>query len=81
VLWVGGPGDSDDYIDDISNYTNNEVACDYNAGFVAALSKLYDKYGGTPIANLDAIEKPIDDEFSVKINANSYGSKNNIELI
>ncbi len=77
---VGGPGDSDDYIDDISNYTNNEVACDYNAGFVAALSKLYDKYGGTPIANLDAIEKPIDDEFSVKINANSYGSKNNIDI-
>ncbi|CAL1538530.1 unnamed protein product [Lymnaea stagnalis] len=41
---VGGPGQSDDYTDDRSNYVNNEVACDYNAGFqtaVAALKSLW----------------------------------------
>ncbi|XP_059170761.1 endoglucanase 4-like [Physella acuta] len=41
---VGGPGANDDYTDDRSNYVNNEVACDYNAGFqgaVAALKSLY----------------------------------------
>nr|ATS91249.1 endo-beta-1,4-glucanase precursor [Lissachatina fulica] len=41
---VGGPGQQDDYKDERTNYVNNEVACDYNAGFtgaVAALKHLY----------------------------------------
>ncbi|XP_025082994.1 uncharacterized protein LOC112557393 isoform X1 [Pomacea canaliculata] len=40
---VGGPGSDDSYTDDRGNYINNEVACDYNAGFqgsVAALLQL-----------------------------------------
>ncbi|XP_046566271.1 endoglucanase 4-like [Haliotis rubra] len=37
---VGGPDDSDGYKDDRSNYVNNEVACDYNAGFQAAVAGL-----------------------------------------
>ncbi|XP_013069522.2 endoglucanase 4 [Biomphalaria glabrata] len=37
---VGGPGSNDDYTDDRSNYVNNEVACDYNAGFQAAVAAL-----------------------------------------
>lgn len=77
---VGGPGKTDGYADDVNNYENNEVANDYNAGFVAVLAKMYGKFGGTPIANLNAIETPIDDEFSVKTSANSYGSKNNVAI-
>ncbi|XP_046344335.2 endoglucanase 4-like isoform X1 [Haliotis rufescens] len=37
---VGGPDDSDAYKDDRANYVNNEVACDYNAGFQAAVAGL-----------------------------------------
>ncbi|XP_071109686.1 uncharacterized protein [Haliotis cracherodii] len=37
---VGGPDGSDGYKDDRSNYVNNEVACDYNAGFQAAVAGL-----------------------------------------
>jgi hypothetical protein len=55
---VGGPGVSDDYDDQTNNYTNNEVACDYNAGFTAVLARMYKKYGGEPLAGFNAIEKP-----------------------
>ncbi len=48
VLWgalVGGP-DSDDYHVDITkDYIYNEVAVDYNAGFVGAAAGLYYYYG------------------------------------
>lgn len=37
---VGGPGKNDDYTDSRSNYINNEVACDYNAGFQSAIAGL-----------------------------------------
>ncbi|RCX18416.1 endoglucanase Cel9N [Anaerobacterium chartisolvens] len=48
---VGGPGSDDGWKDDISDYTLNEVATDYNAGFVGALAKMYDIYGGEPLQN------------------------------
>jgi hypothetical protein len=48
---VGGPDSSDGWKDDISDYTLNEVATDYNAGFVGALAKMYDMYGGEPLKN------------------------------
>lgn len=35
---VGGPGQNDQYSDDRNNYINNEVACDYNAGFQSAVA-------------------------------------------
>ena len=35
----------------------NEVACDYNAGFVGALAKMYDVYGGEPIPGFTAVEE------------------------
>ena len=48
VLWgalVGGP-DANDYHRDITkDYIYNEVAVDYNAGFVGACAGLYDYYG------------------------------------
>ncbi|CAC5418200.1 E3.2.1.4 [Mytilus coruscus] len=37
---VGGPGQNDQYKDDRNNYINNEVACDYNAGFQSAVAGL-----------------------------------------
>ncbi|HEX9059408.1 MAG TPA: glycoside hydrolase family 9 protein [Clostridia bacterium] len=54
---VGGPGSSDDYQDVVTDYEKNEVACDYNAGFVGALAKMYSLYGGNPIPNFNAIEQ------------------------
>ncbi|XP_055958520.1 endoglucanase E-4-like [Patella vulgata] len=37
---VGGPGKNDDYVDERKDYTKNEVACDYNAGFQSAVAGL-----------------------------------------
>jgi len=36
---VGGPSSDDSWEDDISDYTRNEVATDYNAGFVGLWQK------------------------------------------
>jgi hypothetical protein len=47
---VGGPDSGDNWADSRSDYTKNEVACDYNAGLIAALGKMYSLYGGTPIS-------------------------------
>ena len=59
---VGGPDANDGYQDEVSNYTNNEVACDYNAGFVGALACLYEEFGGQTLANFGAVEEvPIDE--------------------
>lgn len=71
---VGGPDASDAYTDDVSNYTVNEVACDYNAGFVGLLARMYDQYGGTPIPDFKAIETPSNDEFFVEAGVNASGS-------
>jgi endoglucanase len=37
---VGGPGQSDDYVDSRLDYVKNEVAVDYNAAFTAAVAGL-----------------------------------------
>ena len=71
---VGGPDSSDGYADDIMDYVSNEVACDYNAGFVGALAKLQGKFGGNPINNLDAIEKIPNDEIYIEASINSSAS-------
>ncbi len=76
---VGGPGKDDSYTDEIGNYVNNEVACDYNAGFIGALAKLYDVYGGSPINNFKAIEEVTNDEFFVEAGINASGG-NFIEI-
>jgi len=54
---VGGPDQNDKYVDSVADYVQNEVACDYNAGFVGALAKMYDVYGGDPIPGFTAIEE------------------------
>ncbi|MFC4302366.1 glycoside hydrolase family 9 protein [Cohnella boryungensis] len=68
---VGGPGSSDNYTDDRSNYFNNEVATDYNAGFTGAIAKMYLMFGGTPLANFpQPVSQP--DEMFVEAKANTY---------
>ena len=71
---VGGPDRNDNYTDDINDYVSNEVACDYNAGFVGALAKLYGEYGGDPIPGFKAIEEVTNDEFFVEAGINASGN-------
>ncbi len=70
---VGGPDNADGYTDEINNYVNNEIACDYNAGFTGALAKMYKQFGGDPIPNFKAIEKITNDEVIIKAGLNSTG--------
>lgn len=76
---VGGPDKNDGYVDDVNDYQKNEVACDYNAGFVGALVKMYEDYGGTPIENFAAVEEVTNDEFFVEASVNS-SSSNYVEI-
>ena len=70
---VGGPGASDDYTDEVSNYNTNEVACDYNAGYTGLLAKLYGVYHGETLKDFGAVE-PIDAvEYSAECGINAKG--------
>ncbi|MFW5996309.1 MAG: glycoside hydrolase family 9 protein [Halanaerobiaceae bacterium] len=68
---VGGPDEDGDYEDDISDYQLNEVAIDYNAGFVGALAAMYDEYGGDPIEGFEAIEEPTNEEVYAETGVNT----------
>lgn len=70
---VGGPDANDGYQDQVSNYTNNEVACDYNAGIVGALACLYEDFGGQTLVNFGAVEEVTIDEIYVDACANVTG--------
>lgn len=74
---VGGPDYNGNYEDKLLDYTRNEVACDYNAGFVGALSKMYKLYGGTPIANFNAIEEKGDEYY---VESNISNSNNGVTV-
>ncbi|WP_226021805.1 glycoside hydrolase family 9 protein [Halomicrobium salinisoli] len=65
TLWgalVGGPDDQDEHNDETDDYIYNEVAIDYNAGFVGALAGLYTYYGDgdEPVEGFPPDEEPID---------------------
>lgn len=70
---VGGPDSNDNYTDDRSNYINNEVACDYNAGFTGALAKLYKTYGGKTLVNFGAVEGNAEEELYADATVNVNG--------
>lgn len=70
---VGGPDSGDNYSDDRNNYINNEVACDYNAGFTGALAKLYKTYGGKTLVNFGAVEKQGEEELYADATINVSG--------
>lgn len=67
---VGGPDRNDAYKDARDNYINNEVACDYNAGFTGALARLVMEYGGQPLKDFPPPEQP-HDEFVVEAAVNA----------
>lgn len=69
---VGGPNNDDSYADERSNYVNNEVATDYNAGFSGALAKMVEDFGGTSLANFPIPETPAD-EFIIEAKLNGSG--------
>lgn len=70
---VGGPSASDTYTDSRGDYISNEVATDYNAMFTGALARLYDEFGGEPLANFPVLETPTD-EFYADAKFNAVGS-------
>lgn len=70
---VGGPDASDGYTDEVSNYTTNEVACDYNAGFTGLLAKLYSKYHGETLKDFGAVEKVDEPELFAEAGINVLG--------
>ncbi len=76
---VGGPDAGDNYQDVVSNYTNNEVACDYNAGLVGALASLYEDFGGQTLVNFGAVEDVVIDEVYVDACVNVSGN-NHLEV-
>lgn len=76
---VGGPNQDGTYEDDRQNYINNEVACDYNAGFTGLLAKMSEEYGGTPIADFPATEVR-DVEFFVEAKAKASDSGVDLSL-
>lgn len=64
---VGGPDAPDDaYVDNRQDYVANEVALDYNAAYTGALAKLYDEYGGSPLATFPPAETPDGPELYVQ---------------
>lgn len=64
---VGGPGQPNDtYVDSRQDYVSNEVALDYNAAYTGALAKLYDEFGGAPLANFPVAETPDGPELYVQ---------------
>lgn len=70
---VGGPGQDDTYNDKIDDFVSNEVACDYNAGFVGALAALTENLGGATVADLRAMETAANDEYTVDAAVNAKG--------
>jgi hypothetical protein len=67
---VGGPNQTGEYTDNISQYEYSEVAIDYNAGYTAALCAMVDKYGGTIDESFPPTETPIWDEFFMRASIN-----------
>lgn len=76
---VGGPDSNDGYQDEVSNYINNEVACDYNAGIVGALACLYEDFGGQTLVNFGAVEEVTVDEVYIDACVNVTGD-NHLEV-
>ncbi len=69
---VGGPDASGNYTDTVSDYTANEVACDYNAGFTGLLAMMYSEYHGQTRVDFGAVE-PVEQEYTVEASINAQG--------
>ena len=71
---VGGPDANDGYDDTVSNYTTNEVADDYNAGFTGLLAYMYSKYHGETLKDFGAVEKINEYEYFAECAVNASGN-------
>ena len=71
---VGGPDASDGYMDTVTDYCKNEVACDYNAGFTGLLAAMYSKYHGKTLIDFGAVEDVPSDEYSAECSLNVQGN-------
>jgi hypothetical protein len=70
-----GPSVNDSFSDDRTAYANTEPATDYNAGFSGLLARMYQEYGGAPLASFPPADKPKDDdEEYVQASLNASGS-------
>ncbi len=69
---VGGPDANDNYVDTVSDYCANEVACDYNAGFTGLMAAMYSRYHGKTEQGLNADETP-GIEYACDCSANVQG--------
>lgn len=49
---VGGPDGAENWQDDRNDWVQNEVGISYNAGLAGALAKMYDEFGGEPLAEI-----------------------------
>ena len=67
---VGGPGNDGSYTDATDNYTNNEVADDYNAGYTALLCKMVSEYKCSTLKDFPPEEEPDGPEFYIQANIN-----------
>ena len=71
---VGGPETPDDaYTDDRTDFGMNEVATDYNAGLTGALARMYQEFGGTPLASIPG-ETPDGPEMYIESGPNATGT-------
>ncbi len=71
---VGGPDASGSYGDDRTDYVQNEVATDYNAGFTGALARMMLEHGGEADPAFPPAETP-DDEYFVSAKISSEGNR------
>ena len=69
---VGGPDAAGNYTDTVADYTANEVACDYNAGFTGLLVAMYSVYHGQTRVDFGAVE-PVEQEYNVEASINAQG--------
>lgn len=76
---VGGPDALDNYTDSRTDYVKNEVATDYNAAFTGLLAAMFQRYGGTPLADFPPPVTPSREEVFVEASVNASG-ENFIEI-
>jgi endoglucanase len=71
---VGGPDTSDNYTENRGDFVKNEVATDYNSGFTSAVARLFQEFGGQPLASFPQPEPPDMDEIFVEAGVNASGT-------
>jgi len=71
---VGGPDESENWEDDRKDWVRNEVGVTYNAGLTGALAKLYQEFGGEPLAKISFPDRN-ESEIYVESKATNQGKK------